>query len=505
MSSGSLPLATYHRANSLGAGAYGSVITVYDEDGNEFALKLFESDDEESDDEETDPDESDEESTDGEYEEDGNDDDDECSNDDEEDDSACEEFEGHAHNMKAMDLGALCEISILRILREENSHPNVIAISDVKQSNDVTQEAEGDVTMQYHGIAMPLFRHGTLTRIIEGSGSGLPKKYKVQIAHGILSAVAYLHSNGIIHRDIKTDNIMIQIDDEGNYHPILIDFSLAKLIVPQHIYSNTDCETSIMSSSEWSSYFHSISGEDTHTPSPGTPTYRSPECVNDEPYGLPSDMYSVGIVLFELLRGTCIESFKDKGAAKIVANEVMELPNQPFANLVRGLVENDPAKRLDCRMALDHELFAKFGKKADESGRTFRVLNMKNALPLDGDGDDGIDQKTSKKRMNVIRKIAKDLESENPLTIQAAFCYSMQLTQLDDGIDDFTESQGLIDCVVLAHRFFEKETWDLKSIEDLDYGVFKEVAWSMQEYLDNESSIWMLMDFCLYPRELVEL
>jgi hypothetical protein len=111
--------------------------------------------------------------------------------------------------------------------------------------------------------------------------------------------------------------------------------------------------------------------------------------------------------------------------------------------------------------------------------------------------------KAMKRRMEMIRKIAHDLESENPLTVQAALCYSIQLSQLDDGIDDLDESQGLIDCVVLAHKFFERELWDLKSIEDLDSGVFRKVSWSLQEYVDNEATIWMLMDFCLYPRELM--
>ena len=54
MSSGSLPLATYHRAQSVGSGTYGSVLTVYDDDGNEFALKLFVEDEESDDDREID-------------------------------------------------------------------------------------------------------------------------------------------------------------------------------------------------------------------------------------------------------------------------------------------------------------------------------------------------------------------------------------------------------------------------------------------------------------------
>mmetsp|Transcript_32674 Transcript_32674/g.96316 ORF Transcript_32674/g.96316 Transcript_32674/m.96316 type:complete len:90 (-) Transcript_32674:25-294(-) len=66
MSSGTLPLATYHRAAALGEGTYGSVVVVYNDDGEGFALKLFLDDEEEEDD-----DEEEEESDEEEEEEDG--------------------------------------------------------------------------------------------------------------------------------------------------------------------------------------------------------------------------------------------------------------------------------------------------------------------------------------------------------------------------------------------------------------------------------------------------
>lgn len=507
------------------------MVTVYDEDGNEFALKLFDEQDEESSseaEEEISDDEEDEEDSD-EYDN-GTDEHYDEEVDSEDDQEEEEEYEETFHQntvTKPMELGCLREISILRILRHENAHPNVISIADVKQSNDITEalDGRGHASMQYPGIAMPLFRHGTLTDAIESKT--LHKKHKVQIAHGILSAVAYLHKNGIIHRDLKTDNIMIHIDDNGNYNPVLIDFSLAKLIVPQQIYrfpcESDDAATKLnhrqkkvaKSQQTWNEYFQSLQGEDTHTPATGTPTYRSPESISNQPYGLPSDLYSVGIVLLELLRGSCIECFKDKGAAKIVESEVRDLPDRPFANLVRGLVEKDPDTRFDWKQALGHELFAKFGYafnnnygEHDHGMSSLRKLNLKEALPLEEEVDENNDEKTRaksiQKRKELIKQIAEDLESENPLTIQAAYCYSTQLSQLDDELDSLEDSQGLIDCVVLAHKFFEKELWDLKAVEELDRGVFKKVSWSRKEYVDNEATIWLLMDFCLYPRELVE-
>mmetsp|Transcript_7739 Transcript_7739/g.14599 ORF Transcript_7739/g.14599 Transcript_7739/m.14599 type:complete len:221 (-) Transcript_7739:51-713(-) len=218
-------------------------------------------------------------------------------------------------------------------------------------------------------------------------------------------------------------------------------------------------------------------------------------------------MYSVGVVLLEILRGSCIESFKDRGASKIVESELESLPNQPFANLIRALLQKDPTKRMNAMDALQHEVFKKFGFTNNDTHLqdTLRTIDIEKALPLDGvenDSEGFLDSKESKKRMQVIQTIANELDAVNPFTVQAAFCYSLQLAQLDDCIDNLSESQGLIDCVVLAHKFFEKELWNLKDIETLDRGTFKKCNWSASNYIDTEGTIWMLMDFCLYPRKL---
>lgn len=474
MSSGSLPLASYHRAQSLGSGTYGDVITVYNDDGNRFAIKVFEPDIVSSD---TDTDE------------------------DSEDDESiiCGE-------LQAIDIGALREISILRLLRSENSHPNIIEIHDFKQDDGMSEEENnGDDLMSNMGLVMPLYPHGNLTDAVE-KGFFTKKKMKIKIAHGILTAVAFLHENGIIHRDIKGDNVMLDVDkNTGDFIPVLIDFSLAK-IIESRVYvkgSHTDAIRNIRK--QFSS--NVINHESTHTPECGTPTYMAPEVVSKKPYNLASDMYSIGVVLLEVLLGRTMES------TKTITEALKQIPKLPFANMIRQLLDTDPEKRLTVSDALQSEVFAKFGFSIDTEMQR-PVINIKEALPFDYDEENDssscngnnslngvIKNKVFLKRLKLIRRIAHELESENPYTIQAAFMYSQQLSQLEN-CDDLRESQALCDCVVLAHKFFENEIWCLREIENINSGVFREFEWSAYTYVDTEATLLMLLDFCLYPREI---
>ena len=139
---------TYHRAQSLGSGSYGSVLTVYNDDGEEFALKLFIDDDDSSDEEEEEADDSDD---------DG--------------DDASSSYDKDEY--RTMDISALREISILRLLRDKNAHSNVVQIHDVTTDGCREEEdQEGAGTDGYMGVAMPLFPLGTLSDAIDSSSGG---------------------------------------------------------------------------------------------------------------------------------------------------------------------------------------------------------------------------------------------------------------------------------------------------------------------------------------------
>src|SRR5688572_6020806 len=139
-------------------------------------------------------------------------------------------------------------------------HPHILPVFDYG-------EAEG-----YPYIVMPHIVSGTLAGILRNQRLSLPEVRRVMTQIG--DALSYAHTRGLIHRDIKPSNILI--DEGGNC--LLTDFGLARM---------TESEDKLTSSG-------SIMG---------TPAYMSPEQGTGAGTDPRSDIYSLGIILYEMLTG----------------------------------------------------------------------------------------------------------------------------------------------------------------------------------------------------------
>jgi serine/threonine protein kinase len=248
----------------------------------------------------------------------------------------------------------------------------------------------------------------------------------------------------------------------------------------------------------------------THTGSIGTPTYTAPEVVAKECYGLPSDLWSVGVVLLETLIGELTVD-RDKAAAKLIEEKKASLNKSPFVELICGLLEPDADKRLTARDALSLPIFEKFGFQVPP----VRLVDVNTAIPSDDDesndennnatnSSNGNNKKKQQKlspRERLIKKLCAELDCKNPKTELAAAFYASKMEEIDDEMDDIANTQTLLDCVVVASRFYEEELLSLEELAEDGGESFKSFKnFDIETYQDNEAALLMQLDYSLYLR-----
>jgi eukaryotic-like serine/threonine-protein kinase len=163
------------------------------------------------------------------------------------------------------------------------SHPNIVSIYD-------RGEAEGT-----YYIAMEYLDGRTLKELIVARGPA-PIHLAVDYARQILAALRFAHRHGIVHRDIKPHNVLV--DGEGRLK--VTDFGIARAGTSQM----TEAGSII-----------------------GTAQYLSPEQAKGAPVDQTSDLYSVGVVLYELLTG--VVPFSGDTPVEIAMKHLSRLPDPP--------------------------------------------------------------------------------------------------------------------------------------------------------------------------------
>ena len=116
---------------------------------------------------------------------------------------------------------------------------------------------------------------GRLLRQVLNQERKLPVERVVKLAVAICDALEYIHRNGVVHRDLKPENIMVGAEDRVK----LIDFGIAAHVGSRRITFGRLSETM------------------------GTPDYISPEQINGKRGDARSDLYALGVMLYEMLTG----------------------------------------------------------------------------------------------------------------------------------------------------------------------------------------------------------
>jgi eukaryotic-like serine/threonine-protein kinase len=158
---------------------------------------------------------------------------------------------------------------------------------------------------------------------IDQAVRGLALDARLQLFLQLADAVAYAHRNLLVHRDLKPGNVLVDTDGQVK----LLDFGIAKALDPVEAALDHASTTT-------------LSGQ-----RPYTPHYASPEQVRGEPVTTATDVYSLGVLLYQLLTGVRPSGHSATTAAQVARSVVHDLPARP-SQAARAAAHAVPAARL---------------------------------------------------------------------------------------------------------------------------------------------------------------
>jgi serine/threonine protein kinase len=211
------------------------------------------------------------------------------------------------------------------------SHPNLMSVIDAGETPD------GRPVM-----ILELAAGRTLTDILHVSPA--PRRV-IRLVKQILLGLGYAHEAGLIHRDLKPDNIMVEIDREGTEIPRIVDFGIALL-------RDRDGEVE--------------GGRLTETGQVlGTPLYMAPELAQAEAFDHRVDLFALGVIVYEMLAGQL--PFTGNAIEIALANIGRDPP--PIATFNSDV---DPLLERFARKLMARKLSMRFASAAE----AYRVLEL---------------------------------------------------------------------------------------------------------------------------------
>ncbi len=193
----------------------------------------------------------------------------------------------------------------------------------------------------------------------------LDRATAIRFLRGIAAGLDYAHSQGVVHRDVKPANVLLERDDT----PVLADFGLAKLLQGSSVKSMTGVTT-------------------------GTPAYIAPEQVSGHEVGPAADRYSLATIAYEMLTGSI--PFEGEGVIELLYAHVHRDPALPSslkgdltenvdAVIMRGLAKDPKARWPTCEAFVAALAAALGGKAPPAVDRTVQMaapMQSANYAPL---------------------------------------------------------------------------------------------------------------------------
>jgi serine/threonine protein kinase/tetratricopeptide (TPR) repeat protein len=212
------------------------------------------------------------------------------------------------------------------------NHPNIVTLFSV--------EDDGNVRF----LTMELVDGQSLDQVL--TPGGLPISRVIELGIGLADALAAAHEKGVVHRDLKPANVVLTKDGRVK----VLDFGLAKLTAPD----STDLSQAATLASPLSSEGQAV----------GTVPYMAPEQVRGESVDARTDLFALGVVLYELTSGT--RPFSGATSADIASAILRDAPT-PLASLrddlpadleriVGRCLEKNPRERMQSSLDVSNEL-----------------------------------------------------------------------------------------------------------------------------------------------------
>ncbi|MCX4726245.1 serine/threonine-protein kinase [Streptomyces sp. NBC_01306] len=204
---------------------------------------------------------------------------------------------------------------VMRFLRERSvllrlTHPNIVRTRDLV--------VEGDLL----ALVMDLIDGPDLHHYLRDNGPFSPVAAALLTAQ-IADALAASHADGVVHRDLKPANVLVKHDADGQMHPMLTDFGIARLADSPGLTRTHEFV--------------------------GTPAYVAPESAEGRPQTSAVDIYGAGILLYELVTGR--PPFAGGTALEVLQRHLSEDPRRPTTvpealwTVIERCLSKDPGRR----------------------------------------------------------------------------------------------------------------------------------------------------------------